>query len=124
MAEYLDVCGYNDSPISVPEQSSCDSCGWIEERVENLEECCSKHTDDIASLQNQIDHIQDGDKHFAFSQSSPASIWYIEHNLNKFPSVTIVDSAGNQVEGDVAYIDINNVMIMFYAAFSGKAYLN
>lgn len=64
------------------------------------------------------------DKFFEFSQTVPSSRWEIEHQLDKFPSVTIVDSAGSVVVGDIEYIDSDNVVITFQSAFAGKAYLN
>lgn len=64
------------------------------------------------------------DKFFSFSQLSPSATWDIEHNLGKFPSVTVVDSGGSCVIGDVEYIDTANVRVTFQAAFAGKAYLN
>lgn len=64
------------------------------------------------------------DKHFTFIQNVARNVWEIEHNLNKYPSVTIVDSAENVVIGDIIYIDENNVRLVFSSAFSGKAYLN
>lgn len=57
-------------------------------------------------------------------QSTAADEWLVTHGLGKFPSVTVVDSAGDQVEGDVAYIDSNSLRISFSAAFAGRAYLN
>lgn len=64
------------------------------------------------------------DKFFTFTQTTPAQEWVIQHNLDKFPSVTIVDSAGSVVIGDITYIDKDNVKLTFKGAFSGKAYLN
>ena len=64
------------------------------------------------------------DKTFACTQRTPASVWIIEHNLNKFPSVTVADSADSVVIGDIQYIDVNNLTITFSAPFSGMAYLN
>ena len=64
------------------------------------------------------------DKHFAFTQNAPSDVWVINHGLNKFPSVSVVDSAGTECQGEVKYIDTNNVEVHFGAAFSGKAYLN
>lgn len=61
---------------------------------------------------------------FVFVQSSASGTWTINHNLGKKPSVTVVDSADNQVVGDVEYIDENNLTVTFCGAFSGKAYLN
>jgi hypothetical protein len=59
-----------------------------------------------------------------FNQGVPSSVWNITHNLNKFPSVTVIDSAGTEVEGDVNYVDVNNLTISFSSAFAGKASLN
>lgn len=64
------------------------------------------------------------DKTFVYTQSSAAQKWSIEHRLNKYPSVTVVDSGNNVVVGEVTYVDENNVRINFDSAFSGKAYLN
>ena len=48
----------------------------------------------------------------------------INHNLNKFPSVTTVDSGGSQVVGDIQHIDLNSFKITFKASFQGKVYAN
>lgn len=64
------------------------------------------------------------DKHFLFVQAIASDVWEIKHDLNKYPSVTVVDSADSVVIGDVTYIDENNVRLTFSDAFSGKAYLN
>ena len=65
-----------------------------------------------------------GDKFFEYSQTAPSAVWHIAHPLNKFPSVTVVDSGGSVVVGDIEYIDNSNITITFSGAFSGKAYLN
>lgn len=65
-----------------------------------------------------------GDKHFVFDQFDPKSTWEITHNMNKFPSVYIVDTANSVVEGLVGYIDKNSLTVTFNFPFSGKAYLN
>jgi hypothetical protein len=57
-------------------------------------------------------------------QSAPSSVWSIAHPLLKFPSVTVVDSANNKVEGDINYVDTNNLTVTFSGSFAGKAYLN
>ena len=57
-------------------------------------------------------------------QQSAASVWHIEHNLGRFPSVTVVDSGNTQVIGNVSYIDENTLNVSFVAPFSGSAYLN
>jgi len=48
----------------------------------------------------------------------------ITHNLNKFPSVTTVDSAGSHLVGDVQHINNNSFTLTFSAPFQGKVYIN
>jgi hypothetical protein len=71
-----------------------------------------------------IDFASASDKHYEFDQGVPASVWTITHNMGKFPAVSVVDSGGTIVEGQVDYVDNNNLTIKFTASFSGKAYLN
>lgn len=61
---------------------------------------------------------------FIHEQDIPSAEWTIHHNLNTYPSVTVVDSAGTVVIGGVQYVNANTVVISFSGAFSGKAYLN
>jgi len=61
---------------------------------------------------------------FTWTQSIALSVWTIPHNLNKFPSVTVVDNLGNLIYPDVSYVDSNTVQITHGSAFAGKAYLN
>lgn len=56
-------------------------------------------------------------------QMTPATVWNIHHSLGRYAAVTVVDSAGTTVEGDVAYVSTSEVTISFSAAFSGEAYL-
>lgn len=66
----------------------------------------------------------DGDKTYVHTQSSAASVWNVNHNLNKFPSVTVVDSGNSVVLGDIQYVDANNLNIFFSSAFGGKTWIN
>jgi hypothetical protein len=72
----------------------------------------------------QFDSIQDTDKHYTHNQSVAASTWNVNHNLGKYPSVTVTLSNGQVGYGDVTYIDENNLTITFSGANSGKAYMN
>lgn len=72
----------------------------------------------------QIDEVENGDKHFEFTQGVPSTLWQIQHNLDKLPSVTAVNINDVQVFGEVEYVDKNNLNVHFTAGFSGKAYLN
>lgn len=61
---------------------------------------------------------------YIHNQAAPASTWVITHNLNKNPSITVVDSGGSEVEGAVTINSLNQITITFCGAFSGYAYLN
>ena len=64
------------------------------------------------------------DKHYTHNQGSASATWNVAHNLNKFPSATVVLSTGQKGYGDITYVDANNLTISFAAAESGKAYIN
>jgi hypothetical protein len=49
-----------------------------------------------------------GDANYEFTQATPAAVWAIAHNLNKFPSVTVLDSSGDECEGVVQYTSRNH----------------
>ena len=61
---------------------------------------------------------------FVFTQGVPATTWNIQHNLGKFPSVSVINNNNVVINGEVTYIDNNNVQLNFSAGFAGKAYLN
>ena len=61
---------------------------------------------------------------FVFTQGVAATTWNIQHNLGKFPSVSVINNNNVVINGEVIYIDNNNVQLNFSAGFSGKAYLN
>jgi hypothetical protein len=57
-------------------------------------------------------------------QGSASNSWTITHNLGFKPNVTVIDSAGNIVEGEIAYTNTNSLTVSFQSAFSGNAYLS
>jgi hypothetical protein len=65
-----------------------------------------------------------GDLHFTYTWNTAETSVTITHNLGKYPSVTVVDSAGTWVVGGVTYVSLNVVQLTFSAPFSGTAYLN
>ena len=70
-----------------------------------------------------------GDITFVFNQTSTSATWVITHDLHRYPSVTVVDSSNNMVEGKVIYNSNKQLTITFFnagspLAFQGKAYLN
>ena len=61
---------------------------------------------------------------FVFTQNATATTWNIQHNLGKFPSITVIDTGNTVVTGEYNYTSNTNVILTFSAAFAGKAYLN
>ena len=63
-------------------------------------------------------------KEFIFTQAVPSIEWTVQHNMDKFPSVSVVNTNNILMYGNTTYVDANNLIINFSAGFSGKAYLN
>jgi len=61
---------------------------------------------------------------YVHTQGEAASTWSITHNMNCYPSVTIVDSTNTIVVGDTTYTDANSLTVSFNGTFKGKAYLS
>lgn len=58
-------------------------------------------------------------------QAVPSAVWTILHNLGYAPGgISVLDSAGTMVEGDVAHVSLNECTISFSAGFAGTAYLS
>lgn len=73
---------------------------------------------------NQKSALLSFKENFVHVQLLAAAVWNITHNLGKHPAVTVVDSAGTVVVGEIKYLDLNSIRITFTAEFSGKAYFN
>ena len=81
------------------------------------------------STKNLTINALKGTPTYTHNQSAASATWTITHNLNKFPSVTVIDSGDSVVQGEILYNSANQLTLTFYAggstsAFSGKAYLN
>ena len=85
----------------------------------------SKANTDASNIDDNL-HIwrQKIDANYVHDQAQPSSIWIINHPLNKKVSVTITDTAGTVVEGQVIINDNSQVIITFNNPFSGIAVLN
>lgn len=64
------------------------------------------------------------DAYYVHQQMQASDCWIIGHNLGKRPAVTVVDSAGGVVVGDVTYFSDIALQVRFASAFAGVAYLN
>jgi len=66
-----------------------------------------------------------GGGNYTHIQSTPSTTWTVVHNLGYHPGgVSVVDSAGTKVYGDITHSTVNQLVINFSAGFSGKAYLS
>ena len=65
-----------------------------------------------------------GDLSYEHDQPSASATWSVTHNLGKFPSVTIVDTATTTIVGNVNHTNVNSLTITFNASFAGYAYMN
>jgi len=62
---------------------------------------------------------------YVHTQAAASASWTINHNLGYYPGgVSIVDSAGSKVYGDVTFVSENQLVVNFSAAFGGKAYVS
>lgn len=64
------------------------------------------------------------DAYYRHIQTAPLTTWVINHNLGKFPAVTIMDSANNEVEATIIHDSVNSCRAIMSAAFGGTATCN
>lgn len=73
---------------------------------------------DIAYIKEQVRD------YYLHNQQTASASWVVIHNMNKYPSVSIVDTANDIIMGEIKYNSLNQLTITFTADISGKAYLN
>jgi hypothetical protein len=61
---------------------------------------------------------------YIHTQGVANTTWNITHNLNFHPNVTVQDSAGNIVEGEIAFTNTVSLILSFSSPISGSAYLS
>lgn len=64
------------------------------------------------------------DKNYVHEHNIAEKIWHVTHNLNKYPTAIVIDSAGNEIICDIEYVDTNTCIISMNAPFKGKAIFN
>lgn len=64
------------------------------------------------------------DRNYVHTQNSISTTWVVNHNLGKWPCVTIVDSAGTEFEADVVHNSMDQLTIHLAIASTGLAYVN
>jgi hypothetical protein len=71
---------------------------------------------DIGS--NPVNHVR-----YVHNQATIANEWTINHNLNFYPNVTVLDNSSRILETDLVYLNANTVKIVMNSGSSGTAYL-
>lgn len=59
---------------------------------------------------------------YIHTQTILSNQWIVNHNLNKYPSVTVVNNSNIEVVGEVNYTSTNQVILTFSQSFTGKAF--
>lgn len=75
----------------------------------------------IVDLDPNLTHVWPST--FRWVQPAPLTTWVIAHGLNSFPSVSVISPLNEQLFGDVAYVDSNNLTITFGSPVTGTAFL-
>lgn len=93
---------------------------------EDFEEVNNKYNELATDLDEKYNELtnKSGDSYYEELVSMPSKIWVITHNLNKYPSVTVINNNNQVVIGDITYTDKNNLTVSFSAGFSGKVICN
>ena len=84
-----------------------------------------KNKDYLISLLTYDVAGQTGDKNFLFTQNNPLATWVVNHNLDKYPSASVVTGVNDElIYGNVTYQSTNKLTITFSSPVSGKAFIN
>lgn len=61
---------------------------------------------------------------YVHEQAIASDTWVINHNLNKYPSITLTYTSGEMFMANTEYVSLNQVIINLDSATTGYAYLN
>lgn len=100
-------------------QNQTDLIELLDEKVNSIEGV------GVINTSRVDDKVYISSTSFVYEQAIASDVWVINHNLNKCPSIYVVDTAGHmQIPDDVEVNDQNTITVTFLAAFAGYAYLN
>ncbi len=60
---------------------------------------------------------------FVYQQTSPATVWTINHNLGFKPTVELIDSGGQEIDGEISHPTNNQTVVTLNPASAGLARL-
>lgn len=101
----------------------------IDDEVETLNTEINKKVETITGsplidVQRTDNAVTITSQTYIHEQGIASDTWVIEHNLNKYPSVSIVDTANTVFIGQIIYNNTNKCTILINGATKGNAYLN
>jgi hypothetical protein len=86
-------------------------------------------TVNVSSVTNTVTVTENGSSTvvtvpaFVYQQIAPATTWTINHNLGYKPSVELLDSGSQEIDGDVAHPSDNQTVVTLNPASAGLARL-
>lgn len=60
---------------------------------------------------------------YVHQQGSASATWTINHNLGYRPSVELLNTGSQEIEGDVVHTSVNQTVVSFSGAVAGQARL-
>lgn len=121
--KFLDL---KNTSSSVTYDTIVDALGYVPENVDNkVTDLNNPNNITYPTTQAVVDAIgNSSDKHLVHTQGSAETVWTIQHNLAKKPSIQTYDLDGNRLLGIEAYPDNNTVTVTYISANAGIAILN
>jgi hypothetical protein len=98
-------------PVAVTTRTSI---GVLNAKVSEVASTIASMAEEVGPAGTSYTHVQ----------SSASNAWSVTHNLGYYPSVTVIDSGGSEVVGEVDYTNVNSLVIHFTSPFSGNAYFS
>ena len=106
----------------LPDQHPIDAITGLREALDNVVNNIEGGSN--IEVERQGDRAVINSTTFIFEQGIASDVWVITHNLNKAPSITLIDSSGAEFQARKVYNSLNQVTIYLNGATTGKAYLN
>lgn len=66
----------------------------------------------------------ESDKNYRHLQPVAANEWTVQHNLDKYPSVQVINDDGRIITGEVQHVDVNNLVVRFEFQLTGSVNCN
>lgn len=61
---------------------------------------------------------------YVHNQDIASDTWTVDHGLGKFPTPTVVDTAGNELVSNIQHTSVGQLVVTHSVPTSGKVYCN